>query len=439
MTQNKRRVVITGMGVVSPIGNSLDALWSSLSAGISGVDFLKRFPADHLPSGIGGEADSFEGQIEDFGELEKDVKRTIKKGLKLMCREIKMGVAAAQHAIANAGLSPAVYAPERIGTMFGSDYIITEPDEFSQGMWHCLNDREFDFDLWGKNGLHHVEPLWLLKYLPNMPASHVAIYNDLRGPSNSLTVREASANLAIAEATTILRRGIADYMVVGATGSRIHPIRTVHVALQEQLAPCQLNGDIHAPTKACRPFDADRKGMVMGEGAGAIILEDYDTARARRATILGEVIGYGSSTVADRNFVADYQAAIVNVLAGSLESAGISASQIDHVNAHGLSSLRCDREEAQAINQLLGDQVPVVAVKSNMGNLGAGSGMVEFIASVLAVNNNRLFRTLNYDRPDAQCPINVVADDGIAAGETFVNINTTPQGQASAVIFRAAN
>ena len=439
MTQNKRRVVVTGMGVVSPIGNSLDALWSSLSAGNSGVDFLKRFPAGHLPSGIGGEADCFEGQIEDFGELEKDVKRTIKKGLKLMCREIKMGVAAAQHAIANAGLSPAVYAPERIGTMFGSDYIITEPDEFSQGMRHCLNDREFDFDLWGPDGLHHVEPLWLLKYLPNMPASHVAIYNDLRGPSNSLTVREASANLAIAEATTILRRGIADYMVVGATGSRIHPIRTVHVALQEQLAPCQKNGDIQSPAKASRPFDADRKGMVMGEGAGAVILEDYDTARARGAKILGEIIGYGSSTVANRNFVADYRAAIANVLAGSLESAGISASQIDHVNSHGLSSFRCDREEAQAIHQLLGDQVPVVAVKSSMGNLGAGSGMVEFIASVLAVNNHRLFKTLNYDRPDSQCPINVVTDHEIAAGETFVNINTTPQGQASAVIFRAAN
>ena len=442
MTQNKRRVAITGMGVISPLGNSPDALWQALCDEVSGVDFLERIPADHLPSKIGGEAKSFTGTIDDFGELEKKLKRTIKKGLKLMCREIEMGVASAQLAIAGAGLDPEVYDPTRIGTLFGSDYIITEPDEFSRGVRNCMAENGFDFELWGEQGVSQVEPLWLLKYLPNMPASHVAIYNDLRGPSNSLTVREASANLALAEATTILKRGIADYMVVGATGSRIHPLRSVHVALQEQLASCRSsteNGEAILPSAASRPFDANREGMVMGEGAGSVILEDYDNAEQRGANILGEIIGYGSSTVASKEYVADYKTAFANVLKSSLESAGIGAEQVGHINAHGLSSVRCDQDEAQAIAEVVGSKVPVVAAKSNMGNLGAGSGMVELVASVQAMQSNRLFKTLNYESPDPACPINVCQDTACESGDIFVNINTTPQGQASAVVVRRAS
>lgn len=432
MSEHNRRIVITGMGAISPIGNSAEDIWRSLNDAISGIDVLQRVPPDHLPSKVGGEARQFTGQIEEFGELEKTLKRNIKKGLKLMCREIEMGVAAAQHAIAHAGLGPETYEPERIGTMFGSDYIITEPMEFSLGVRNCLDaQHHFDFSVWGDQGLGQVEPLWLLKYLPNMPASHVAIYNDFRGPSNSLTMREASANLAIAEATTILRRGIADAMVVGSTGSRIHPVRTVHTALQEQLAACELNGDPAAPSQACRPFELQRSGMVLGEGAGSIVLEEYESARKRGATIYAEVTAYASSTVADRNYVADYRQAFSNVLQTVLET--VSAEQIGHVNAHGLSSIRCDREEAQAINRWLGEK-PVVAPKSNMGNLGAGSGMVEMIASTMALQQGHLFPTLNYDQPDPDCPINVVTDGAVAAGASFVNLNITPQGQASAVV-----
>lgn len=433
MPQSQRRVVITGMGVISPLGNSPDELWDALINRKSGIDYLQRIPGDHLPAKIGAEANSFTGTIDDFGDLEKKLKRTIKKGLKLMCREIEMGVASAQLAIADAGLTPQVYDPVRIGTMFGCDYIITEPTEFSTGVQNCLKEDKFDFELWGENGITKVEPLWLLKYLPNMPASHVAIYNDLRGPSNSLTVREASANMAIAEATTILRRGIADYMVVGATGSRIHPLRSVHVALQEQLAACESNGTIRQPSQVSRPFESDRQGMVMGEGAGAVVLEDYDNAKKRGAKILAEVIGYGSSTVADRNYVANYKQALGNVIQSTLESSGLDKDKIGHVNAHGLSSVRCDLEEAQAVNEILGQQVPVVAAKANMGNLGAGGGMVELIASVKALQADQLFPTLNYEAPDPDCMINVVDQESVVPGDTFINLNTTPQGQASSV------
>ena len=224
MTHSDRRVVVTGMGLISPLGNSCETLWDSLSSNRSGIAKIERLPTDDLPSDVGGEARQFTGDIEDFGPLEKLAKRNIKKGLKLMCREIQTGVAASQLALAHAGLTPEIYNPDRTGTMFGSDYIITEPLEFARGIQNCIgkDGQGFIFQDWAEKGMTQVEPLWLLKYLPNMPASHVAIYNDLRGPSNSITVREASANLAVAEATTTIRRGVADVMVAGATGSA-HP------------------------------------------------------------------------------------------------------------------------------------------------------------------------------------------------------------------------
>ena len=319
--------------------------------------------------------------------------------------------------------------------MFGSDYIITSPHEFSAGIKDCLSDdSDFNFEQWAEQGIPKVEPTWLLKYLPNMPASHVAIFNDLQGPSNSLTVREASSNIAIGESVTIIRRGIADVMVTGATGSRIHPLRTIHVCLQEQLADrnnAVAGGDAG---KACRPFDADRNGMVMGEGAGVMVLEALESAEARQANILGEVIGYGSSAVMNTEGTADYKTAISNAIASALEVANVAPDSIGHVHAHGLGGLRCDEEESAAIVELLKD-TPVTAAKSYMGNLGAGSGMVEAIASVVSLEKNELFPVLNCDSVDPKCKVNVVTSK-TSPGDSFINLNVTPQGQASASIIK---
>ena len=430
-----RRVVITGLGLISPLGNSPEALWNALSSGVSGVDVLSRVPVEHLTSDIGGECRDFTGDIADFGEVDKKLKRSIKRSLRLMCREIQLGVAAAHFAMEDASLE-GHYDPSRIGTMFGSDYIVTEPFEFASGVGNCLGDAsDFEFGRWAEDGLTKVEPTWLLKYLPNMPASHVSILNDLQGPSNSLTVREASANLAVAEAMTIIQRGSADAMIVGSTGSRIHPLRTVHVVMQEALADRHAQGIDGDAGKACRPFDAHRCGMVLGEGAGAIMMENLESAQQRGATIYGEVIGYGSSLVAPGG-VPNFQKALENVILGTQETAGIKAEDLGHVHAHGLSSVTVDQQEAAAIKGLLGD-VPVTAAKSYMGNLGAGSGMVELIASVLAMKNDQLFPVLNYDSPDETCPINVVKE-ATSPGSMFLNLNCTPQGQASAVVVKSA-
>ena len=211
-------------------------------------------------------------------------------------------------------------------------------------------------------------------------------------------------------------------------------LRTIHCTLQEQLAKCEDHEN--DPTKASRPFESKRSGMVMGEGAGCLILEEMESAKSRGVTIFGEVIGYSSSTVADQKGVADYKTAFGNVIHMALEVAGIKASDIGHVNAHGLSGIRCDKEEAQAINESCGDKVPVVAMKSSMGNLGAGSGIVEIIGSLMSLQNDDLFETLNFAEADKDCPINVVTASGVSPGDCFINLNITPQGQASAVIIR---
>ncbi len=436
MPASDRRVVITGLGLISPLGNSPAELWDSLENRRSGVGSIESLPTEHLSIDFGGECKAFTGKIDNFGELEKKLQRSIKKGLRLMCREIQMGVAASQLAIADAGLTPGSYDETRVGTLFGSDYIITRPEEFADGVQECRDEQgEFQMQQWAEDGLAKVEPLWLLKYLPNMPASHVAIYNQLRGPSNSITVREASPALALAEATTIIQRGAADVMVAGATGSRIQPLRTLHVVLQEQLADrnaAVAGGDA---TKAARPFDADRGGIVVGEGAGVMILEEYEYAKARGANILGEIVGYGASSVSDASGVANYQQAFENIVAGALETSGLSADAIGHVHAHGLGTVRCDAEEAAAIHETLGD-TPVVAAKSLMGNLGGGSGMVETIGSLLAMNEGKLFSAANCENLDESCPINLVQNSDTPAGETFINLNVTPQGQASSILVK---
>jgi len=434
MTSVDRRVCITGMGLISPLGNDKESLWEGLVNGRSGVATFSFTPPETMPVPFGAEAREFHGSIEDFGPLPKEQTKAIRKGLKVMCRECQMGVAAAQRALADAGLGPGRFDPDRVGIEFGTDHMVTMPEEFSEGILKCLDDDwQFDFLRWATDGMPKMNPLWLLKYLPNMPASHLAIYNDLRGPNNSVTLREAAANIAVGESRQIILRGQADVMVVGATGTRIHPIKAIHARQQEELAAC--DGD---PQEASRPFDRDRSGMVLGEGAAAIVLEERASAEARGATIYADVLAGTSSSAAGRDRVADRGLAMKNALQMALNSANVRPEDVGFVNAHGLSTRTADVEEAWAINQVLGGRdrpLPVVAPKSHFGNLGAGSGMMELIAGVLALRHGRLFPILNYRTPDPECPVSVATiGDDRGPGKSFANLSVTPQGQASAAL-----
>jgi 3-oxoacyl-[acyl-carrier-protein] synthase II len=435
MSPTQRRVVITGVGVIGPLGNTKDAFWEALLQGQSGVEPMTVGNLDDLPITFAAEARQFQGRIEDFGPLEKEQKKAIRKALKVMCRESQMGVASAQLALADAGIGPGQVDPERTGISFGTDYMLSAPEELTEAIRQCLDEHgRFDFSRWGTDGMPKMSPLWLLKYLPNMPASHLAIFNDFRGPNNSLTLREAAANAALAEAQQIILRGSADTMLAGATGTRVHPMKIVHAAQQEELASC--NGD---PARASRPFDRDRTGMVLGEGAGSVVLEELCRARARGAEIYGEVVAGASSSALGPRLLARRSQAMANVLRAVLRNAGASPDDVGHLHAHGLSTRSADIDEARAINEVFGgrgESLPVVAAKSHFGNLGAGSGMVELVASLLALRHDRLFPLLNYETPDPECPVAAVTEVRAGAGSSFVSLNVTPQGQASAVMVR---
>jgi 3-oxoacyl-[acyl-carrier-protein] synthase II len=207
-----------------------------------------------------------------------------------------------------------------------------------------------------------------------------------------------------------------------------------HAMGQEQVAAG--DGD---PATISRPFDRDRSGVVLGEGAGAIVLEELSSALARGATIYGEVLSAATTCAADRRLVARRDKALRTVLQLVLQSAGMDAGEVGHIHAHGLSTRTCDADEAGAISDVCGSRaspVPVVAAKSYFGNLGAGSGMVELIGSLMALRHDWLFPVLNYATPDPDCPVAVVRQGGVPAGNSFVNLSVTPQGQAAAVLVR---
>lgn len=430
-----RRVVITGVGVIGPLGNTPEALWERLAAGRSGVTTPVHIAADALPAPFAGEAHDFQGDIGDFGELPAEIKKAIRKGLKVMCRESQMGIAAAQRALADARLTVDAYDPTRRGIEFGSDYMLSVPEELAGAVLACLDQgRGFDFAHWGGEGLAQMNPLWLLKYLPNMPASHIAIFNDLQGPNNSLTHREASGNLALGEAMRIIQRGHADMMLAGATGTRIHAMKSLHAALQEEVVR-----ESDDPARVSRPFDRDRRGMVLGEGAGAVVLEEFDSARARGARIYGELCGAGASSAVDRHGAARRDRALANAMRAALADARATPEEVGHINAHGLSTRSSDADEARAIHDVFAETAAlpkVSAAKSFFGNLGAGSAMVELAASLLSLAHDRLFPTLNFAAADADDPIVPATTLDVSPGDSFLSLSVTPQAQASVIFVR---
>jgi 3-oxoacyl-[acyl-carrier-protein] synthase II len=274
-------------------------------------------------------------------------------------------------------------------------------------------------------------PLWMLKYLPNMVACHVGIAHDARGPNNTIVIGEVSSLLAFSECAYSIARGVADVMIAGGTGSRLN------------LTACLNRGDSNLshheadPEKASRPFDADRDGMVNGEGAGALILESRGHAEARGATILAQVVGAGQSCEPRLDGRPATGDALRRSIMRALSDAEMTPAEIGHYNANGLSTIEDDRLEAKVVHECLGD-VPVTAIKSYFGNLGAGSGMCELAASVLALVHGEIPRTLNYERPDPECPIQVVQEPQPINRPTAMIANQSGTGQAAAVILHSA-
>jgi 3-oxoacyl-[acyl-carrier-protein] synthase II len=423
---NARRVVITGVGVVSPIGIGRTKFWSSLMAGRTGIGLLKSLPGWSLPSKLAAEV------------LDFDPSRLIrnKKMLKVMSRDIQLGVAAATLAMRDARLKRGGIDPDRLGVVYGASRITTTPQELAEAARYCAAGVSFDYSRWGADSMGQIYPLWLLKQLPNMPACHVSIDHDARGPNNTITSREASALLALAEAVGCISRGAADAMIVGACGSEINPIDLARLNLYEHLS--HRDDD---PTRACRPFDIDRDGCIVGEGAATFVLEDYEFARQRGADIYAEVLGVGAACDGKGYQNGAGGSGLAAAMLSALRKAGIEPGQIGHINAHGKSTRRDDFVEARAYHRAFGplaERIPVTGLKSYFGTFDAGSGAVELAASVLALRHRKIPATLNYEHPDPACRLNVVHGEptrdrtGVA-----LSVNRTAVGQSAAVVLRA--
>jgi len=417
----KQEIVITGIGVVSPIGIEKETFWSSLREGRSGVRRLETFDDRDLPVPIGASVDDFEP------------KRYVRprKSLKVMSRDIQLAFAAADLACEDAGLHEHPVNPERLGVVFGAEMIPCELSELAPAFRGCMVNGEFDFDRWGETAMEEMYPLWMLKYLPNMPACHIGIAQDARGPNNSLTLAEASGLSALAEAARVIERGHADVMISGGASSRINE------ALWVRNRVFELSRRRDDPAAACRPFDAERDGMINGEGAGAFILESGQHAQTRGANVLARILGYACTFEPVRNGKPLEGRAIRKAIVGAVPDAGLAPEEVGHINAHGVSTRLDDKIEAAAIHDTLGE-VPVTAPKSNFGNLGAAAGAVETAVSVLALEHGLIPPTLNYQQPDPECPVRVVHGEPLNSDRpTALILNHTRFGQAVGVVLGA--
>jgi len=414
----KREIVITGIGIVSPIGIGTEAFWSALCSCRSGVRRIAQLAGADLPIFFGA-------QVADF-----DPKRYVRprKSLKVMSRDIQLAFAAADLARNQAQLGEKPVAPERLGIVFGSEMIPCEASELIDVYRGCTVDGRFDFSRWGEAAMAEMFPLWMLKYLPNMPACHIGIAQDARGPNNSLTLGEVSTLSAVAEAIRGSERGHADAMIAGGAGSR------VHASMWGRSEVYDVSSRSDDPAAAARPFDAKRDGTVSGEGAGAFVLETRGHAEARGAKPLARVLAYCGNFEPNRNGQTLQGKAIRQSIIGALRGANLEPSDIGHINAHGNSTMLGDRIEAAAIAELLGD-VPVTAPKSYFGNHGAGTGAGEVAASLLALQHGIVPPTLNYEYPDPQCPVNVVRDQPMENSKrTALVLSHSRFGQAMAVV-----
>src|SRR5947208_9427965 len=319
MANHSRRAVLTGLGVLSPIGSSPAAFWQSLAAGACGIKPITLFDASALPCRIAGE-------ITDFAPKTL-IEKSYRKSLNAMSRMVQLGVVASQFAMHDAGLKRGDVVPARFGVEFAAIMGATEPADFTAAAPRAVTDnpRVIDMATWGTESLNDIPPMWMLKYLPNMPACHATVMYDAQGPSNTLISGEAAGILAFGEALRILQRGAADFMLVGGTESKVNPLS---MARFNSFGPLTHKSD--APTRALRPFDRDRDGTVLGEAAAVFGLEDLGHARKRGAKVLAELVGFASGVDPRKT-----GAAFAKVIRNALADAGVQPPEVDHVNAHG--------------------------------------------------------------------------------------------------------
>jgi 3-oxoacyl-[acyl-carrier-protein] synthase II len=376
------RVVVTGLGAVTPLGNSIPELWEGVLEGKSAAETISRFDASAYPV-------RFAAEVRDFDPLRyfdrKEARRTD--------RVIQYTLAAALEAQAMSGIEITPENADRVGVVIGSGF--GGVDTISQGFAALAR------------GPERVSPFVVPMMIANMPAGIVAIRTGARGVNYAPVSACATGGQAIGEAAAMIRRGDADVMFAGGCEAPISPLAVAAFANAGVVSA--RNDD---PTHASRPFDLDRDGFLLGEGAGVVILERLDHALARGATIYGELIGYGATSDAFHITSPHREGeGLQRAMQFAMQAAHLQPEEIDYINAHGTSTPMNDRVEALAIGQIFGERastIPVSSNKSQFGHLCGAAGSVEAIITLLAIREGVLPATINYQTPDPDCPLDVV-------------------------------
>jgi len=381
---DRRRVVVTGMGAVTPLGPTVDATWAAMVAGRSGVGPIHSFDASELTVRIAAEvADS------DFDASEHFDQREVRR----MDRFAHLGLVAARQAVAHSGLDVAA-RPERVGVVFGSGL----------GGLSTLVEQA---GVLATRGPSRISPFLVPMMIPNMVAGQIAIETGATGPSSCTVTACAASATAIGCAADLIRLGRADAVVAGGSDAVITPLCVAAFAQMKALST--RNDD---PTTASRPFDVGRDGFVVGEGGGAIVLEEREHALSRGATILAELAGHGSSSDAHHLTAPDPAGAgAIAAMRAALDDGAITADSVGYLNAHGTSTQLNDRTEALAAREVLGARVPVSSTKSMTGHLLGAAGVVEAITCVQVLTHGVIPPTINLQRPDPSCGLDLVAGE----------------------------
>jgi beta-ketoacyl-acyl-carrier-protein synthase II len=384
--KGRPRVVVTGMGVVSPLGHTVAETWEGLLHGRSGIGLITQFDASDYPWKLAGEVKEFDPrQYIDFKEARR------------MSRVSQLTVVAARQALADAGLADEkVPDPERGGTAIG---VGVGGIDVAFEQWEVLKAK----------GYGRVNPFAMTGFLPNMPTYHVSLLAQAQGPVATVNAACATGTQAIGEATEFIRQGRADIVVCGGAEGLI--IEAAIVGFGRMQALSTVFND--TPERASRPFDKDRDGFILSEGAGIMVIERLDHAIARRAPhIYAELLGHASSSDAFHVAAQDPDAAgAVRAMKWSIEDAGLSARDVDYINAHGTGTPMNDKIETLAIKRLFGErayEVPISSNKSALGHAMGGAGAIEAILSICTLHEGIIPPTWNYETPDPECDLDYV-------------------------------
>lgn len=385
--RGRPRVVITGMGAITPLGHSVALSWEDALAGHSGIAEITQFDASEMPCRIAGEVKDFNPK--DYINF-KEARR--------MSRASQLAVAAARMALEDANLPEEVPNRERAGVIIG-----TGVGGFEKA--------DINIQKYRAKGLARVNPFALTSSLVNMPSHHVSVMSKAQGPISTVAAACATGTQAIGEGAELIRRGAADLVIAGGVEGLIHEAAIAGFSAMRALST-RFND---APWRACRPFDKDRDGFILSEGAGVVVLESLDNAIRRGARIIAEFLGHASSSDAFHVAAPDPEGAgAIRAMRWSLKDANVSLTDVDYINAHGTSTPINDAVETYAIKKLFGEEaynIPVSSTKSIMGHAMGGAGAIEAIFCACALQDGLIPPTWNYETADPDCDLDYVPNE----------------------------